>query len=214
MLFRSIPAVYTQRKQPAVPSGPVGTHGPCVLNLPFLFPQKKREAKRKLPADVRKLKNDCEARGKRTRRARFAAAVPQALLPRALRLIRSGSNIFFPCSSFSVIFLSAFSHRPDWAASFSHAVPRRGYLVIPHSDAGSRNTRLGHSALDAESRKYRQKHLQNTLPLRTLSGPRIACGVTPFVIPHSDVVSRNIRGGESLLLFLLCHELDPALSAG
>ena len=51
-------------------------------------------AKRKLPADVRKLKNGCEVRGKRTRRARFAAAVRQALLPRALRLIRPGSNIF------------------------------------------------------------------------------------------------------------------------
>ena len=51
----------------------------------------------------------------------------------------------------SAIFLSAFSHRPDWATRFSHR-PRHGHLVIPHSDAGSRNTRLGHSALDAESR--------------------------------------------------------------
>ena len=81
---------------------------------PLFFSRKRKgKAKRKLPADVRKLKNDCEVRGKRTRRARFAAAVRQALLPRALRLIRPGSNIFFPRSSLSVIFLSAFSHRPD-----------------------------------------------------------------------------------------------------
>ena len=123
-----------------------GEHGPCILNLPFLFPQKKREAKRKLPADVRKLKNDCEVRGKRTRRARFAAAVRQALLPRALRLIRLGSNIFFPCLSLSAIFLSAFSHRPDWATRFSHPVPRCGHLVIPRLMRNPGDTRLCHSA--------------------------------------------------------------------
>ncbi len=100
-----------------------GEHGPCI-------PQKKREAKRKLPADVRKLKNDCEVRGKRTRRARSVAAVRLAIQLRPLRLIRFGSNIFFPCSSFSVIFLSAFSHRPDGFALRSCRTWMR-HLVTP-----------------------------------------------------------------------------------
>ena len=118
-----------------------------MTSFPLFFSRKRKgEAKRKLPADVRKLKNDCEVRGKKTRRARFAAAVRQALLPRALRLIRPGSNIFFPRSSLSAIFLSAFSHRPDWATRFSHR-PRHGHLVIPHSDAGFRNIGKGHPAL-------------------------------------------------------------------
>ena len=152
-------------------------------------------AKRKLPADVRKLKNDCEARGKRTRRARSVAAVRQALLPRALRLIRPGSNIFslvrpsplffFPLSPIGRTRLRALVMPYPDAVIWSSRTPMRDpgipAFVIPH--------------IDVESRKYRQKHLQNTLPLRPLSGPRIACGVTPFVIPHSDVVSRNIRGG-------------------
>ena len=38
---------------------------------PLFFSRKRKgKAKRKLPADVRKLKNGCEVRGKRTRRAR------------------------------------------------------------------------------------------------------------------------------------------------
>ena len=100
-------------------------------SFPLFFSRKRKgEAKRKLPADVRKLKNDCEVRGKRTRRARFAAAVRLAIQLRALRLIRFGSNIFFPCSSFSVIFLSAFSHRPDGFALRSCRTWMR-HLVTP-----------------------------------------------------------------------------------
>ena len=102
--------------------------------------KRKGKAKRKLPADVRKLKNDCEVRGKRTRRARFAAAVRQALLPRALRLIRSGSNIFFLCSSLSVIFLSAFSHRPDGfalrASSHTDKITRKIHFPGPRIGCG------------------------------------------------------------------------------
>ena len=60
-----------------------------------------------------------------------------------------GSSIFSPYSSISVIFLSAFSHRPDGFAfrscrtlmrSPSHPAPRCGQ-VIPRSDAVSRNIR-------------------------------------------------------------------------
>ena len=42
---------------------------------------------------------------------------------------------------------------------------------------------------------------------------RIEYGVTFFVIPCSDAVSRKSRRGAPLL-FLLCHELDPASRAG
>ena len=82
-------------------------------SFPLFFSRKRKgEAKRKLPADVRKLKNDCEARGKRTRRAR-SASVQKAIPLRAPRPIHPGSNIFSPHSSLSVIFLLAFFHRPD-----------------------------------------------------------------------------------------------------
>ena len=147
---------------------------------PLFFSRKRKgKAKRKLPADVRKLKNDCEARGKRTRRARFAAAVRQALLPRALRLIRPGSNIFFPRSSLSVIFLSAFSHRPDWATRFSHR-PRHGHLVIPHSDAGFRNIGKGHPAL----RRGIQRIPASLLVRFFFLDPASLCGVTRFSTRH------------------------------
>ena len=90
---------------------------------PLFFSRKRKgEAKRKLPADVRKLKNRLRGPGKKNSRAHSTSLfIPQALLLRALRLIRLGSNIFFPCSSLSAIFLSAFSHRPDWATRFGHA---------------------------------------------------------------------------------------------
>ena len=85
-------------------------------SFPLFFSRKRKgEAKRKLPADVRKLKNGCAVRGKRTRRAR-SASVQKAIPLRAPRPIHPGSNIFFPHSSLSVIFLSAFSHRPDGCA--------------------------------------------------------------------------------------------------
>ena len=119
-------------------------------------------------------------------------------------LVRPSPLFFFPLSPIGRTGLRALVMPYPDAVIWSSRTPMRDpgipAFVIPH--------------IDVESRKYRQKHLQNTLPLRPLSGPRIACGVTPFVIPHSDVVSRNIRGGESLLLFLLCHELDPASLCG
>ena len=102
-----------------------GEHGPCILNLPFLFPQKKREAKRKLPADVRKLKNDCEVRGKRTRRARFAAAVRLAIQLQVLDRYTSAQT--------------SFSHvRPSPPFFFPLSpIGRTGLraLVIPYPDA-------------------------------------------------------------------------------
>ena len=42
--IQRIPSVHRGK-----PSGPVGTHGPCIQNLPFLFPQKKRESQKKAP---------------------------------------------------------------------------------------------------------------------------------------------------------------------
>ena len=90
---------------------------------PLFFSRKRKgKIKRKLPADVRKLKNRLRGPGKKNSRAHSTSLfIPQALLLRALRLIRLGSNIFFPCSSLSAIFLSAFSHRPDWATRFGHS---------------------------------------------------------------------------------------------
>ena len=136
-----MPAVYTAGNRPdsrdARPVHPTSNLYPqrSMSSFPLFFSRKRKgKAKRKLPADVRKLKNVCAVRGKRTRRARFAAAVRQALLPRALRLIRPGSNIFSLHSSLSAIFPSAFSHRPDWAARFGHR-PRCGHPVIPYPDA-------------------------------------------------------------------------------
>ena len=165
-----IPAVYTAGNRPdsrdARSVHPTSNLYPqrSMSSFPLFFSRKRKgKAKRKLPADVRKLKNDCEARGKRTRRARFAAAVRQALLPRALRLIRPGSNIFSLHSSLSAIFPSAFSHRPDgfalrscrtWMRFPSHPAQRCGiqkypplssrppmqHQVMPCFDAASRNT--------------------------------------------------------------------------
>ena len=93
--------------------------------LPFLFPQKKRKAKRKLPADVRKLKNICAVRGKRTRRERFTASIRQALQLSIPQPIHPGSNIFSPHTSLSVILLIAFFHRPDGFALRSFRTPMR-----------------------------------------------------------------------------------------
>ena len=87
-----------------------------MTSFPLFFSRKRKgKAKRKLPADVRKLKNGCAVRGERTRRAR-SASVQKAIPLRAPRPIHPGSNIFSPHSSLSVIFLSAFSHRPDGCA--------------------------------------------------------------------------------------------------
>ena len=94
-------------------------------SLPFLFPQKKRKAKRKLPADVRKLKNICAVRGKRTRRERFTASIRQALQLSIPQPIHPGSNIFSPHTSLSVILLIAFFHRPDGFALRSFRTPMR-----------------------------------------------------------------------------------------
>ena len=62
---------------------------------PLFFSRKRKgKAKRKLPADVRKLKNDCEVRGKRTRRARFAAAVRLAIQLQVLDRYTSAQTSF------------------------------------------------------------------------------------------------------------------------
>ena len=97
-----------------------------MTSFPLFFSRKRKgKAKRKLPADVRKLKNGCAVRGKRTRRARPVAAIQSAIPLRAPRPIRPGSNIFFPRSSLSVIFLSAFSHRPEGCALCSYRTAMR-----------------------------------------------------------------------------------------
>ena len=98
---------------------------------PLFFSRKRKgKAKRKLPADVRKLKNVCESRGKRTRRAR-SASVQKAIPLRAPRPIHPGSNIFSPHSALSGIFLSAFSHRPVYLRLSSSAMN-----WTPHRCAG------------------------------------------------------------------------------
>ena len=125
-------------------------------------------AKRELPADVRKLKNDCEVRGKRTRRARFAAAVRLAIQLQVLDRytsaqtsfshVRPSPPFFFPLSPIGRTGQRASVIAPD-AATQSSRTPTRS---------------SGHPALDAGSREY-----------------------PPFVIPHLirgdtvlDVVSR------------------------
>ena len=117
---------------------------------PLFFSRKRKgKAKRKLPADVRKLKNRLRGPGKKNSRAHSTSLfIPQALLLRALRLIRLGSNIFFPCSSLSAIFPSAFSHRPEGCALCSFrtvtrysrgtrvVVPINNTYLDPASSAG------------------------------------------------------------------------------
>ena len=117
-----MPAVYTAGNRPdsrdARSVHPTSNLYPqrSMSSFPLFFSRKRKgEAKRKLPADVRKLKNVCESRGKRTRRAR-SASVQKAIPLRAPRPIHPVSNIFSPHSSLSAIFLSAFSHRPDGCA--------------------------------------------------------------------------------------------------
>ena len=127
-----IPAVYTAGNRPdsrdARSVHPTSNLYPqrSMSSFPLFFSRKRKgKAKRKLPADVRKLKNGCAVRGKRTRRARPVAAIQSAIPLRAPRPIRPGSNIFFPRSSLSVIFLSAFSHRPEGCALCSYRTAMR-----------------------------------------------------------------------------------------
>ena len=114
-----------------------------MTSFPLFFSRKRKgEAKRKLPADVRKLKNACESRGKRTRRARPTAAIQSALPLRAPRPLHPGSNIFSPHSALSVIFLTAFSHRPEGLCALAamYSTLCAGHRVMPHFDAASRDT--------------------------------------------------------------------------
>ena len=115
-----IPAVYTAGNRPdsrdARSVHPTSNlyQQRSMTSFPLFFSRKRKgKAKRKLPADVRKLKNGCAVRGERTRRARLESAIQSVIPLRAPRPLRPGSNIFSPHSSLSVIFLSAFSHRPD-----------------------------------------------------------------------------------------------------
>ena len=114
-----------------------------MTSFPLFFSRKRKgEAKRKLPADVRKLKNGCAVRRKRTRRARPVAAIQSAIPLRAPRPIHPGSNIFSPHSALSVIFLSAFSHRPEGLCALAamYSTLCAGHRVMPHFDAASRDT--------------------------------------------------------------------------
>ena len=136
----------------------------------FVFPlffscKRKVKAQRKLPADVRKLKNVCESRGKRTRRAR-SASVQKAIPLRAPRPIHPGSNIFSPHSALSGIFLSAFSHRPDGLALRScralmrhpgipTSLPVRFTFLDPASRCGV--TRNVHSSQQREERTKKRR---------------------------------------------------------
>ena len=80
---------------------------------------------------------------------------------------------------------------------------------------GPRIAVRGDTVLDAVSREYRQKHLQNTFFFRPFPGPRIA--VRGNTLSHTAPrrgIQKYLGGRESPLLFLLCHELDPASRAG
>ena len=143
-----MPAVYTAGNRPdsrdARSVHPTSNLYPqrSMTSFPLFFSRKRKgEAKRKLPADVRKLKNGCESRGKRTRRAR-SASVQKAIPLRAPRPIHPGSNIFSPHSSLSGIFLSAFSHRPEGLCALAamYSTLCAGHRVMPHFDAASRDT--------------------------------------------------------------------------
>ena len=210
-----MPAVYTAGNRPdsrdARSVHPTSNLYPqrSMSSFPLFFSRKRKgRAKRKLPADVRKLKNGCELRGKRTRRARSVAAVRQAIQLQVLDRytsaqtsfshVRPSPPFFFPLSPIGRTGQRASVIAPD-AATQSSRTPTRS---------------SGHSALDAESRNTGRSTCKIHSLYVPFLDPASLCGVTPFVIPHSDVVSRNIRGGESLLLFLLCHELDPASRAG
>ena len=132
-----MPAVYTAGNRPdsrdARSVHPTSNLYPqrSMSSFPLFFSRKRKgKAKRKLPVDARKLKNGCESRGKRTRRAR-PASVQKAIPLRAPRPIHPGSNIFSPHSSLSVIFLFAFSHRPEGLCA----------SVMPHLDAVSKSSR-------------------------------------------------------------------------
>ena len=144
-----IPAVYTTGNRPgsrdARPVHPTSNlyQQRSMSSFPLFFSRKRKgEAKRKLPADVRKLKNVCESRGKRTRRARSASAIQSALPLWVSQPIHPGSNIFSPHSSLSVIFLSAFSHRPEGLCALAamYSTLCAGHRVMPHFDAASRDT--------------------------------------------------------------------------
>ena len=137
--------VYTQRKQPAVPSGPLGSTARASRIALFFSRKRKGEAKRKLPADVRKLKNDCEVRGKRTRRARFAAAVRLAIQLQVLDRytsaqtsfshVRPSPPFFFPLSPIGRTGLRVLVIAPDtviWSSRTPMRDPGIPVLVIPH----------------------------------------------------------------------------------
>ena len=88
---------------------------------------------------------------------------------------------------FFIITFLVCSIAPD-AVSQSSRTPMRdsgiSAKVIPRSDAGSRNTRLGHSALDAESRNTGRSTCKIHSLYVPFSGPRITCGVTRFSTRH------------------------------
>ena len=124
-----MPAVYTAGNRPdsrdARSVHPTSNLYPqrSMSSFPLFFSRKRKgKAKRKLPADVRKLKNGCAVRGERTRRARLESAIQSVIPLRAPRPIHPGSNIFSPHSSLSVIFLTAFSHRPVYPRLSSSAM--------------------------------------------------------------------------------------------
>ena len=96
-------------------------------------------------------------------------------------LIRPSPPFFFPLSPIGRTGLRALLISHSDAVIWSFRTPMRDpgipAFVIPH--------------IDVESRKYRQKHLQNTLPLRPLSGPRITCGVTRFSMRYPENTGRS-----------------------
>ena len=157
--------VYTQRKQPAVPSGPLGSTARASRIALFFSRKRKGEAKRKLPADVRKLKNDCEVRGKRTRRARSVAAVRLAIQLQVLDRYTSAQT------------------------SFSHVRPSPPFF-FPLSPIGRTGLR---ASVIPNGNSVFKRYPRCSTHKQHLSGPRIMCGVTPLVM-RSDAVSINIWG--------------------
>ena len=144
-------------------------------SFPLFFSRKRKgRAKRKLPADVRKLKNGCELRGKRTRRARSVAAVRQAIQLQVLDRytsaqtsfshVRPSPPFFFPLSPIGRTGQRASVIAPD-AATQSSRTPTRS---------------SGHSALDAESRNTGRSTCKIHSLYVPFLDPASLCGVTRF----------------------------------
>ena len=150
------------------------------------------------------------------------------------RLYRSGlldrftpAQSSFPLIRPSPVFFFPLSPIGRMASRFGHAALGCGFQVIPHSDAGSRNTHLCHPVLQCSTKSCRalMRHpgIPASLPVRfTFLDPASLCGVTRCASSagwhplscRAPTRYPEIFGGVAPLLFLLCHELDLASECG